>query len=475
MIYWKKLKITVALFLCITFLITTSPTTFAATDQQTDEVRAYLEQYHYNKPSAASLSGSSIEDMIKSLNDPYTEFFEAEEWEAYSNALDQTFVGIGIVIGETNGNVFVEQLIEGGPAQLAGLMVGDQLVSSDGKSLINTTTLQVQSLLLGKEGTSLLLKVKRDGKLLDFSITRKKLQIPAVSTTMLGDGVGYLELSGFTFNAGKEMKEKLIKLEEEGLTSLIIDLRNNGGGYVSSAMAIASLFIEDGVLAHLRDRDNEDYPLKVTGSKKKYPVAVLINGYSASASELLAGALQDYGLATLVGTRSYGKGVVQTIVNLESGGVLKFTIEQYFTPSGRKVDKVGLIPNIVNTDVSGQLIDAFRAVNGNKVTINIQDRLVNVNGILNYDNTAAGQNKKGIWHANLRLIATLIGAQLKVDTKSKTFTLTKGELTYTIPTNDSHLIVKNGRTLIDVRLIKKWFPSFSYLVKENTLKLTASK
>jgi carboxyl-terminal processing protease len=466
---WKS---SISVILCFTLLLGLVSVAADEPSEQAAEVRELLINYHYGSPTAESLSSDNIDEMIATLKDPYTQYFDAKEWEAFNSVLEQTFVGVGIVMKEDKGGVYVEEVIAGSPAQSAGVLAGDLLTSSGGKSLTGKTSTEVQQMLLGQEGSLVSLSVTRGGKKVDFILQRKKLSLPTVTSRMLGDGVGYISLAGFTSDAATQVETQLDALEKQGLTSLIFDLRNNGGGYVDTAQKIASLFLKDGVLAHMKDRDGNDSPLEVKGETKPYPIAVLVNGNSASASELLAGAMQDYGVAKLVGVRTFGKGVVQSIVTLESGGVLKLTIRQYFTPNGRIVDKVGLTPDLTVQDPASQIVEAYRAVGGHKVVLTAVNDVVTMDGIRTTEPSAAMKNSKGVWYINIRMGASIAGAKLNYDADKRIFTLTKGKVVHTIPSNDSRLVVKNGRTMIDVRLMQQWYPGFNYSATGDTLKLS---
>jgi len=471
----KRWRLALILFLCLALLGVSAPAAFADTSEQVQEVRQLLEQYHYSKPDATVLSGDNIEQMISALDDPYTEYFDAQRWQLFSSALEQSFVGIGIVMAEEDGVVYVEDVIPGSGAEAAGVLPGDALVSAGKQSLRGKSVAEIQNELRGAEGTAVELGIVRYGKTYKFRIVRKALQVPTVATRMLGDGVGYLALSGFTSDAAAEVKAGLAQLERGGMNTLVFDLRNNGGGYVHTAQEIAGLFVKDGVLAHMKDRDGTDQPLEVKGETKPYPIIILVNGNSASASELLAGALQDYGIAKLAGAQTFGKGVVQSLISLKSGGVLKVTIQEYFTPNWRKVDKTGLKPDIVQSGAAEQLIEAFRAAGGKTVTIVSGKGVVSVNGVRTALVGTAMKNKKGIWHVNLRLAVSALGAKLKYDGKQRTFTVTRGTVSHTIPTNDYHVMIKDGKSFIDVRLLKKWFADVRYSATGSTFKLSAGQ
>ncbi|WP_373231540.1 S41 family peptidase [Cohnella sp.] len=474
MIRFKRWRLSLALILSLAIFSAWTPVVFGESTEQLQEVRDLLEKYHLSKPDDEDLSNEAIDGMVDSLDDPYTEYFDEEEWQIFNSALEQTFVGIGIVMSEDNGIVYIEDIIAGSPAESAGLVIGDSILSADDKDLTGKTVSEIQNEVRGVEGSNLVLGISRNGKTLKFNIERKSLHIPIVTTRMLGDGVGYLALSGFTSDAASQVKNRLAELEKEGLTSLVLDLRNNGGGYVTAAQDIAGLFIKDGVLAHMRDRDGNDNPLIVSGTAKPYSVVVLVNGNSASASELLAGALQDYGVAKIAGTNTFGKGVVQSLIPLQSGGMLKITIQEYYTPTGRKVDKVGLKPDIPLEGAAEQLIGAFRSVGGKIVSLTAGKGSLTVNGVRISQQDIIFKETNG-WYINMRLAAYVLGAELKYDSKKRAVILTKGTIVKWIKTNDSRLKIVDGQSSIHAGVLKKWFSNVSYTVSGDSVKITVNE
>jgi carboxyl-terminal processing protease len=443
----------------------------AETKEQVDEIRQLLEQYHLSKPDDSDLNQKAIDAMVESLQDPYTEYFDPEEWNSFSDSLEQQFSGIGIVLVDENGTIYVEDVLPGSPAETAGVLPDDVIATADGKPVKGMTLSDVQQKLRGQEGTSVQIGVLRGGKPLSFTLTRKAIQVPVATGQMMGDGVGYLALTGFTSDAGSLFAAELGKLERAGMTSLVIDLRDNGGGYVSAAQQIASLFIKDGLLAHLKDRDGKDTPIRVSGGGKNYPVTILVNGNTASASELLAGALRDYGIAKLTGSRTFGKGVVQSIVPLKSGGVLKVTVQEYVTPKGRKVDKTGLAPDHAVNGREEQLIAAYRDAGGRTLTAEFGDSSVRINGIRTARVGGAVKNG-GRWSVHLRLAAALVGAEVGYDAKSKTVTISRDGTVYKLKEGDSRLIQKNGWNLIEVSTLTAWYPELRPEETGGKLKLT---
>ncbi|BBI33639.1 S41 family peptidase [Cohnella abietis] len=470
---FRRSRISLALFLSLAIFLCGVPSALGATASQLQEVRGLLEKYHISKPSEEDLNYTEINAMIESLHDPYTQYFDDAQWAAFNSALEQTFVGVGIVLAEDKGIVYVEDVIAGGPAEASGVQAGDLIVGAGGKLFKSTTIADVQKELRGIEGSVVTISVNRNGKVLKIKITRKPIHLPVVTTRMLDSGIGYLALSGFTSDAGSEVKSQLAKLEEKGLTSLVLDLRNNGGGYVNAAQEIAGLFVEEGVLAHMRDRDGTDEPLEVEGSTKPYPVIILVNGNSASASELLSGALQDYGVAKLVGTTTYGKGVVQSIIPVKSGGKLKVTIQEYFTPNDRKVDKVGLYPDLFVNGVAEQLIGAYRLAGGEKMSLVSNKASLSINGVKMSQSKAVWKDKN-VWYVNMKLAASLLESNLSYDAKNRSITLANDSQAQTLKSNDSHLKIIDGKSSIDIALLKKWYPSLSYSVAGDSLTLTVN-
>ncbi|MDI4645609.1 S41 family peptidase [Cohnella hashimotonis] len=433
----------------------------AATKDQVNEVRQLLEEYHISKPTDDKLGESGIDAMIDALGDPYTQYFSPEELQSFSNAINQSFVGIGIVMSQDDGIVYLEDVVPDSPAYKAGLMPGDALVSIDGVLTAGKTIDAIQIMAAGTEGTFVNIGVKRGLVKLQFLVTRSAVQLPVATSRLMGSGVGYLRLDSFSADAGAKFKTQLQSLEGKGMSSLVVDLRGNGGGYVDQAQQIAALFVKDGILAHVADRDGKDTPIELHGVSRSYPVYILVDGGSASATELLSGALQEYGIAKLVGTKTYGKGVIQQLIPVESGGTLKVTVQEYKTPGGKKVDKVGLTPDVTVAGGLQQLLTAYRLAGGGDVRLTVGRGALVVNGIRSAD-AGSVVKKNGVWYVSSRLGAVASEAKLSYDPQAKQIVFAKGEATYRLGASDSHVIVKNGVSYIDVRLLSKWFSNLTW-------------
>ncbi|CAM3865017.1 S41 family peptidase [Cohnella lubricantis] len=460
----------VSLIAVLSLLSGAVPAALAATEAQTEDVKKLLEEYHLSAPTGEDLNEAAIEGMVDSLQDPYTEYFTDEEWQQFSDYLAQTYVGVGVVSTVDGGKQYVQDVIPGSPAAKAGLAPGDEFVSVNGMNVEGLSLIEMNDLITGDEGTTVRLKVIRDGEAITFTLTRSIVQLPIASSQMLSGGIGYLSLSMFAANAADSFKQELDKLEKAGMKSLIIDLRDNGGGYVDQAQQIAGNFIQAGVLAHLTDREGVDHPISVEGERKKYPIYILVNEDTASASELLAGALQDYGAAKLIGTRTYGKGVVQQIMDVPSGGVLKVTIEEYTTPKGRKVDHTGISPDLEVQDYVQQLFAAIRAAGGRPAVLVAGKGSLVIDGLRMQANDIVTR-KNGVPYLDLRLAAAFLGGTVQYDAKSHSISIIFGGKTSRLAVSDSHLIVKDGVSRMDVRLLAKWMPQLRWSDANGLLKL----
>ncbi len=448
-----------------------APAAYAASEAQTEDVKNLLEQYHLSKPSDEELNDAAIQGMVDSLDDPYTEYFTDDEWKQFQSYLEQTYVGVGIVTVLDEGTLYVQEVVQGSSAAKAGVQPGDAIVAVDGQSVRGKTQYQINQMIAGKDGTSVILTLSRNGKTHAYTLTRSSVQLPAATSRLLNGGIGYLSLSAFTSDAGEKFDAELGKLENKGMRALILDLRDNGGGYVNQAQKIAENFIQDGVLAHMTDRDGKDNPLEVKGVRKPYPVYVLVNENTASASELLSGALQDYGVAKLIGTQTYGKGVVQQFFNVSSGGVLKVTIEEYYTPNGHKVDHTGLRPDIQVQGAPQQLIAAIRAAGGAPAGLTAGKGVVSIDGI-RMASKASVVRKNGAVYIDLKLASSFAGAALRYDPATKTIAFALGGKAERIAVSDSRILVQNGSSSIDVRLLAKWDANLSWSDAGGVLKLT---
>lgn len=319
------------------------------------EVDALLKKQALEPPSETSATAGVLQGLLGSNGDKYATYFDAKTFKAFNEETMGSFGGIGVVLGENKqGQTHVVEVYKDTPAFRAGILKGDIFHTIDGTTQAKWTSEQVVKLVRGPEGSQVRLVMTRPNKNpskpsseLSFTITRAQINYPNTNTKMYGK-VGYVRLAQFNGNSGPDMEKAITELTGKGAKALVFDLRDNPGGLLDESVDVASLFVRDGVIVRVDQRNKAEEVHYASGHKiTDLPLVVLIDGYSASASEITAGALQDYRRATLVGEKSYGKGSVQTITRLSDGSGIKFTIAHYLTPMGRAIDGIGLTPDVV--------------------------------------------------------------------------------------------------------------------------------
>lgn len=304
-----------------------------------------LNSNYVDEINPGELLKSGIDGMLKTL-DPYTNFIPESELENYRFMTTGEYGGIGAIIHQQNEYIVVSEPYENSPAHKAGILAGDFIIEANNISLVNKTSSEVSKLLKGESGTEVILKVKRLNEVLTFTLIREKIKIDNIPYYgMLEGQVGYINLTGFTQNASRDVKDALLKLKEKNeLKGLILDLRDNGGGLLQEAISLSNLFVEKNELivytkGKLEDR-NKSYKTFEMPVDTKLPMVVLVNGNSASASEIVCGSIQDLDRGVIIGQNTFGKGLVQNIVPLSYNTKLKVTIAKYYIPSGRCIQAI---------------------------------------------------------------------------------------------------------------------------------------
>lgn len=307
-----------------------------------------------NRPSDEILVEGAIEGMLESLDDSYAEYYDAEEFAALNDQLDGTFVGIGVVLEDTEVGLTVQTVLPGSPAEDAGLEPGEQIVSVDGTDVRDTPSGAVIDRVRGPEGSSVELGLEGGSQgPRQVRVVRAQLNIPNIESRQLERGVGYIALRQFTDDVGDRVRDAAERLLAEGSRAIVLDLRGNPGGYLPEAVAVAGVFVSDAEVVRVgADVDTaRQYRTGKEATAEDLPLAVLVDAGSASASEIVAGAVQDLGRGEIVGTTTFGKGTVQTISALRDERGIKYTTARYFTPSGDSIDGRGVRPDLV---VEGQ-------------------------------------------------------------------------------------------------------------------------
>lgn len=315
------------------------------------KIKSTIDQYYLwkNDIKEEDLKNGAIEGYVKGIGDEYTEYIPADKMKDYKENIIGSFVGVGIymVADEDADRVLVYYPIPESPAEKAGIKSGDLIISVDGTEYKAKDLDRISSFIKGEVGTKVNLVIQRDGEKMSFDLIREKITTNPITTKILDNNIGYLKLPSFDDDTANGFKEKVEELQKQGAQKLIIDLRNNGGGIVDEAVDIADMFLDKGktIFTSVNNKDKKTETLSKHDASFTMPVIVLVNENSASASEILASALQDNERAKLVGTKTYGKGIIQTLLSLKDGSGLKITTEQYFTPKGTTIHKAGIKPD----------------------------------------------------------------------------------------------------------------------------------
>ena len=325
------------------------PRTAQAVDHEVD-VASHLA---HGKIGAHLLAYAAISGMLNSVHDKYTVFLTPKEYAALNEGLNGgSFAGTGIVItaDDTTKYIDVSNVVPDGPADKAGVQENDVILAIDGTPTKGMTLPQASSRLRGKAGTRVLLTIQRDGQTLSnpIAIVRAQIHELSVYQKMLPGKIGYVDLTVFGRDTGNELATALDRLQQQGARAIVLDLRDNGGGYLESAIAVSSKFIANGPIVSVESRGSNVTTYEAENTAiPPVPLAVLVNNHTASASEITSGAIQDSGAGTIVGTRTFGKGVVQEIFALPDGSAIKITDARYLTPHNRDINHLGITPDVV--------------------------------------------------------------------------------------------------------------------------------
>ncbi len=318
----------------------------------------YVEVEYVDEVDPAKLMDGAIAGMVKSLGDPYSVYLSPEMYQRMKDHTSGQFGGIGVVMGFEDG-VNIISVMPGTPAEAAGLRVGDKIQAVDGTPVEDLGPEEVALHIRGKAGTEVVLTIRRSGEEpKDYVITRDNIHVRTAAGQMLSENIGYIRISSFAENTAQEFQETYDELAKEGMKGMVIDLRANPGGFIKTCVDIAQQLVPKGPVVSVVQRDGTRQEYDSDLAATPYPLVVLIDGNSASASEILAGALQDTGAATLVGTTSYGKGSVQMVMPIPGeDDAIKLTIAKYYTPNGRSINGTGIEPDIAIASEPGAVED----------------------------------------------------------------------------------------------------------------------
>lgn len=332
-------------------------------------IDSVLESFYFGDVDDETAKDNIYKAYLSSYGDKYTIYYTADEYKALKESTNGKFYGIGAVCqlsGE--GGVLLVDVYDNGAGYQAGLRSGDRVVNVDGRDITGMELSSAVALIKGDKGTSVTLEVIRGTERLTFSAVRDAVEAKTVSYTLLDNNIGYLSISQFEEVTTKQFKAAVEDLQSQGMKGLVIDIRNNPGGLLDTVVGMLKYMLPDGLIVYTEDKQGNRKEYKGQDNDEfNLPLAVLVNGNSASASEIFAGAIQDYGKGTIIGTQTYGKGIVQTVKPLTDGSAIKFTIAKYFTPKGQDIHGKGVTPDMVveygtDADVDTQLDAAIKNV-----------------------------------------------------------------------------------------------------------------
>lgn len=308
-------------------------------------------EYYLEDVDPSELEQGMYRGIVDALDDPYSVYYSAEELEEVQNKTQGIYYGIGarVSLDPDTQLARIAGVIEGTPAEEAGLMANDLIYMVDGESVQGMDLTSIVAKVKGDEGTKVHLTVIREGAndYLEFDVTRRKLDNETVTHEMLEDGIGYIQILEFDDVTVDQFTDALATCKGSGMTGLILDLRGNPGGNMTSVCEIARMMLPEGLIVYTEDKNGQREEYTCDGTHQfEYPLVVLVDSNSASASEILAGAVKDYGIGTLVGTTTFGKGIVQRIMRLSDGSAVKLTVSNYYTPKGHNIHKIGIEPDI---------------------------------------------------------------------------------------------------------------------------------
>ena len=322
------------------------------TDKE-EEIYNTIDDYYLNGIDNDKMKDGIYKGMVDSLGDPYTVYYNSEEYKQFTSSSSGTYSGIGVAVSQnvTTGAITIVKTFKKGSGEKEGMKPGDVIYKVEGKKIEGLELSKVVSMIKGEEGTFVKVTVLRDGKEIEFNLERKKLEVDTVNYRMedrSGKKIGYISVSEFDEVIASQFKSAISELSKEGMEGLIIDLRDNPGGLLDVTCEMLDRMIKKGLLVYTVDKYGKRVDEDATDSDSfDKPVAILVNGNSASASEVFSGAMKDYKAATLVGTKTFGKGIVQSIVPFGDGTAMKVTVSKYYTPNGVNIHGTGIEPDVV--------------------------------------------------------------------------------------------------------------------------------
>ncbi len=341
-------------------------------DTKMNKLASYIETFYLDDVSEEDMAEGAFKGVVAALGDPYSEYYTEEEYESLMESTSGEYNGIGVSISqkEENGEITIATVFDDTPAKEAGIQEGDVIVAVDGNDMTGKSSQDVVSMIKGKTDGTVTITVMRNGEKLDLQVEIRKVERPTVANHMMDGNIGYIKLSEFDGVSTSQFSEALNELKDQGMEKLVIDIRDNPGGRLDVVCDLLDLFVDkDKLIVYTKDKNGnkqEEYT-RYDASVKDIPISIIVNGNSASAAEVFTGVMQDYGLAKIVGTQTFGKGIVQKILDMGDGSAVKLTVSKYYLPNDENIHGQGITPDYVidadeNTEEDVQLNKAVEVL-----------------------------------------------------------------------------------------------------------------
>ena len=342
-------------------------------EDKADKINDLIKTYYLNDVDEENVEENIYKGILNGLDDPYSVYYTKEEYDKLQEETSGSYVGIGVSVraDTSTGYVKVVKSFENGPAYKAGVRADDYITAVEGTDIKDMDLDNVVAKIRGKEGSKVKVTFQRpsDGKEYTFEIERRSVDVPTITSEMLENKIGYIQISEFDLVTADQYKKALNDLEQQGIKGLIIDLRDNPGGVLGTVVDMLDNMLPKGTIVYTKDKNGKGETYSSSGDHEfKLPLVVLVNGNSASASEIFTGAVKDYGIGTIVGTTTFGKGIVQKVFSLNDGSAVKLTISKYFTPNGTCIHGKGIAPDVeIEYDASKQTGEVYNKDQDNQL------------------------------------------------------------------------------------------------------------
>lgn len=341
-------------------------------DTKMNKLASYIETFYLDDVSEEDMAEGAFKGVVAALGDPYSEYYTEEEYESLMESTSGEYNGIGVSISqkEEKGEITIATVFDDTPAKEAGIQEGDVIVAVDGNDMTGKSSQDVVSMIKGKTDGTVTITVMRNGEKLDIQVEIRKVERPTVANHMMDGNIGYIKLGEFDGVSTSQFSEALNELKDQGMEKLVIDIRDNPGGRLDVVCDLLDLFVDkDKLIVYTKDKNGnkqEEYT-RYDASVKDIPISIIVNGNSASAAEVFTGVMQDYGLAKIVGTQTFGKGIVQKILDMGDGSAVKLTVSKYYLPNDENIHGQGITPDYVidadeNTEEDVQLNKAVEVL-----------------------------------------------------------------------------------------------------------------